>query len=109
MTYRVILTNGAYDELHEDAHWWAKHRDSEQARRWLDGFTKALKLLSESPEKYPLASESRRYAVELRQMLYGLGKKPTHRAVFQICGDDVVVYGIRHLARNDLTIDVLEP
>jgi hypothetical protein len=41
--YRVVLTDRAYDELQEDATWWAEHRDAEQARRWLDGFTKAPK------------------------------------------------------------------
>jgi len=108
VTYRVILTENARAEMQEDAIWWARHRDSSQAGRWLDGFTSALLTLTENPEKHPLAKESQRYRVELRQLLYGLGKQPTHRAVFQICDAEVVVYGIRHLARRDLTIDDLE-
>jgi hypothetical protein len=35
--------------------------------------------------------------------LYGLHTKPTHRAVFEIRGQHVVIHGIRHLSRRDLT------
>ncbi len=109
MRYRVVLTDGASEELQEDAIWWAEHRDSAQALQWFDGFIHALNQLSENPVTYPVAAESVRYSVDLRQMLYGIGKKPTHRAVFQVCGNEVVVHGIRHLARNDLRIDDFEP
>jgi len=42
-----------------------------------------------------------------RQLTYGIGNKPTHRAVFEVRGDTVYVVAIRHLAQDDLTIDEL--
>lgn len=105
MTYRVILTPNASQELYDDAIWWAEHRDPDQATRWLTGFEQALKSLANDPENHPLARENAEFPFELRQMLYGLSKNPTHRAVFEIRGQDVIVHGIRHLARRDLAPD----
>lgn len=107
MTYRVVLTPNARQELYEDALWWAEHRDAGQATLWLDGFEKALESLAIQPGKHPPARESQDVSVDLRQMLYGVNKAPTHRAVFEIRGEDVIVHGIRHLARRDLTPDEL--
>ena len=39
---------------------------------------------------------------EIRQLVYGLGRKRTHRAIFTIRPDQVVVLTIRHLAQSDL-------
>ncbi len=43
----------------------------------------------------------------VRQLLYGLGKKLTHRAVFEIRGDTVYVVAVRHLAQDDLSSEEL--
>lgn len=89
--------------MYEDAIWWGTHRDAVQAEQWINGFEKALATLAENPERHPRAPEADQFALDLRQMLYGLGKQPTHRAVFEIRGEDVFVHGIRHLARGDLS------
>jgi hypothetical protein len=36
-------------------------------------------------------------AFSLRQLSSGLGSKPTHRAIFRVRNDEVIIYGIRHL------------
>jgi plasmid stabilization system protein ParE len=102
MSYHVRLTTLAESELVSSALWWAEHRSSEQALRWLDGFEAAIRSLAQYPESRPLARESGRYDYSLYQLIYGLGRKPTHRAVFRICGDTVEVLTIRHLAQRDL-------
>src|SRR5689334_7488262 len=83
MKYGIIVTARANHELLEDAIWWAEHRDADQANRWLDGFQVALRALSQTADKQPMAKEYGELPGELRQMLYGLGRKPTHRAVFE--------------------------
>jgi hypothetical protein len=103
VTYRVIVTPKARIELYNDAIWWAENRSADQAARWLDGFEQAIDSLAKDAAKYPLARENDEFAIELRQMPYGVGKRPTHRAVFEIHGREVIVHGIRHLARRDLT------
>jgi hypothetical protein len=43
--------------------------------------------------------------VEIRELHYGLGHRSTHRAVFAMRNDEVIVYTVRHLAQRDLTPD----
>jgi len=102
VSHRVSITSKAEAELYGAALWWAEHRSGEQAFRWLEGFEADLLSLAENPEKHALARESAEFPFELRQLLYGLGSKPTHRALFRILEDQVIVYGIRHLAQRDI-------
>ena len=80
MSYQVALTSKAKLQLATAAHWWAQHRSAEQAARWLDGFEAAIKSLADHPERCGLARENQYYELPYpaRQLLYGLGKKPTH-------------------------------
>jgi plasmid stabilization system protein ParE len=103
VSHRVSITSKAEAELYGAALWWAEYRSQEQAFRWLEGFEAALAFLAENPERHPLAREDAEFPFSLRQLTYGLGGKPTHRAVFRIREDQVIVYGIRHLAQRDIT------
>ena len=105
MTYAVKLLPRAKIQLCNSALWWAEHRSTEQAVRWLAGFEAALQLLAHNPERWPLASESDAVPFEIREMTYGLGRHKTHRAVFEIRQQEVVVYAIRHLAQDSLNHD----
>lgn len=110
MTYRIRFTSKAKSELNQTAVWWAENRSLEQARSWLEGFEAAIQSLAENPEKHALAREDELFPFSLRQLLYGRGPKPTHRAIFRIRDDEVIIYGIRHLAQRDVSPkDVSEP
>ena len=103
MSYEVQLTPQARIELCNSALWWAEHRSTDQAAKWLEGFEAALRLLSENPERWPLAQENENVPLEIREMLFGIGRRKTHRAVFRIREDRVVVHAIRHLAQDALS------
>lgn len=105
MTYQVILTSKAQLQLSSAALWWSEHRSEEQAFRWLDGFEAAINTLSEQPVRHGLAPENgfRQLPYPVRELFYGLGRKPTHRAVFEVRGETVYVLAIRHLAQDYLT------
>jgi len=103
MTYRITFTSKAKLELNQAAIWWAENRSLEQAAHWLEGFEAAIQSLSENPEKYPLAREDEHFPFSLRQLLYGVGGRPTHRAIFRIRNDEVILYGIRHVAQRDVS------
>jgi plasmid stabilization system protein ParE len=107
MTYDVRLTAKAERQFKEAARWWSAHRSHEQAARWYDGFLAAIQSLSRNPERCPLARENAAVPIEIRELSYGLGRRPTHRAIFAIRPDRVVVYSIRHHAQADLTADDL--
>jgi plasmid stabilization system protein ParE len=109
MNYRVLLTSRAQLQLVRSAQWWSEHRSSEQAARWLDGFEAAIAALCDNPLQHGLARESEHFQLpfQVRQLNYGIGSKPTHRAVFEVRDDTVYVVAIRHLAQDDLSAEEL--
>lgn len=70
---------------------------------WLEGFDQALASLAQNPERCTLARESDAFRIELRELHYGLRSKATHRAIYSIHRDEVIVYAVRHLAQQELT------
>ncbi len=103
MNLPVVIEPRAKQDLRAAAAWWAENRSAEQAARWYDGFVDAIELLGENPVRYPLARENGEFPYELREMHYGLGGRATHRAVFTIRPEAVVVLAVRHAAQRDIT------
>ena len=105
MSYEVIVLGRAELDLNRNAIWWAEHRDVDQALRWLDGFTAAIDTLASNPQRHALVREDDLFPFPVRQLVFGIGSKPTHRAVFSVEGEKVLVYTAGHLAQDDLTPD----
>ena len=105
MSHRVVITEQAEHEMQSAFNWWAEHRSKRQADRWYAGLAKAIGDLSDNPEKHGQSRERDRFAYEIRDLLFGLGRRPTHRAVFAIRGEEVVVLTVRHVAQQDLSPD----
>jgi plasmid stabilization system protein ParE len=108
MKYTVVVSEPAERELEESARWWEENRSREQSLRWYKGFLKAIRSLSQNPERCPLARENELFAADIRELHYGLGSRPTHRAVFTLLSDIVLVLTVRHVARADLTVNDLD-
>src|SRR5260221_12105702 len=102
MSLRVVLTEQAEREMQSAFNWWAEHRSKRQADRWYAGLAKAIAALSENSQRHGHSRESDRFAYPIRDLLFGLGRRPTHRAIFTIRGEDIVVLTIRHVAQKDL-------
>ena len=108
MSFTVVLTDRAARELEETARWWAEHRSTIEAERWYTAFLQAIFSLERHPERCPFARENGILPHEVRQLAFGLGSRFTHRAVFTIRDDIVVILSIRHLARQDIVPDELQ-
>jgi plasmid stabilization system protein ParE len=110
MTYRIVLSEQASCELDAAADWWAEHRNREQARRWYAGFSDKLWTLCQHPDRLSLADENDDFPYTIRELHYGLSSRPTHRAVFTVVGDNVLVLTVRHAAQGRITPeDISEP
>jgi plasmid stabilization system protein ParE len=103
MSLQVVITKQAEREMQSAFNWWAEHRSKPQADRWYAGLTKAIADLSENPQRHGQSRERQRFAYEIRDLLFGLGRPPTHRAVFTIRGEEVVVLSVRHVAQQELS------
>jgi plasmid stabilization system protein ParE len=108
-TYSVVFTQQAARELEAIADWWAEHRSVRQAARWYDGFSTKIEGLCRDPDRHPLADESPDFPYELRELHFGLGSRPTHRAVYTIVSEFVIVITIRHVAQRAIGPDDIQP
>jgi|LakMenE18May11ns_1017448.scaffolds.fasta_scaffold9495909_2 plasmid stabilization system protein ParE len=102
MTYAVAVSEQAARELEDFAAWWARERSVEQSERWYAGIRRAIASLAEQPDRYPKALEDGDFPYPLRELHFGLGSRPTHRAVFTIVNETVVVLTVRHAAQDRL-------
>ncbi len=105
MSRRIVITEQAEREMQSAYDWWATHRSKDQADRWYAGLANAIADLSENAERHGQSREGDRFAYEIRDLLFGLGRRPTHRAVFTIRAEEVVVLTVRHLAQQALSPD----
>ena len=105
MSYEVVILPRAKIQLYNSALWWAENRSQRQAADWLIGFETAITSLADTANTQPVARESSAFPFVVRQLIYGLGRSKTHRAVFEIRGDKVLIFAIRHLSQQDLTSD----
>ena len=102
MNYTVIMTERAARDIEDAADWWARERSAEQASRWYQGIRAAIDGLARSPEARPVAAERDLFPYEIRELHYGLGAKPTHRVIFTMVRQTVLVLAVRHTARRPL-------
>ena len=106
MAYRIDISQPATADA-ENAFLWIRAESEEKAARWFRGLLKAVNSLGKFPERCPLAPESRAFLVEVRQLLYGKGRRQ-YRILFGISidpdtGENVVlIYRIRHGAQRYL-------
>ena len=105
MIYEVALTAKAESQLEAAFAWWAEHHSVEQAARWYDRFGQAIISLGKNPQRCPQSPEADDFSFEVRDLYFGLGRKPSHRAVFVIREKLVLVIAIRHTAQREMTPD----
>ncbi len=105
MKREVILLPRAEVQLLEAALWWCENRSPEQAFRWLDGFEAALTALRADLSKLAIAREDALFdfPFTVHQLTYGLGYRPSHRAIIEVRDSVVYVHAIRHLAQDDIS------
>lgn len=113
MTYQVSLTSKCEQDIAGDVLWWSENRSAHQALAWLEGLLEILATLREKPARLPVFCEQSLYDWQYtyRRILFGLGAKPTHRAIYRIEGQTVYVVAVRHLSRDevgpkDIEVDV---
>ena len=80
--------------------WWANNRSPEQAGLWYRAISKRMRALATTAQRYALARENYRFPFEVRQMMFGVGRRPTHRVLFTIRDDDVYVIAVRHVSQR---------
>ena len=105
--YEVRITEPAESDIQAAFSWWKDNRSAEQAARWLDSIYHAIATLGRMPDRCSRAQESYLGKGNYRQLLFGVGRRLTHRVVFATEGETVFVPRARHVAQADLGSDDL--
>jgi plasmid stabilization system protein ParE len=98
--YRVLVHRLALEDL-DEAYALAAKMAPVTALRWLDRFQEALTSLETLPYRQPLARESGKVGIEVRELLFG--KSSVFRVIFTIDQDAVRILRIRRAQRQLLT------
>ncbi len=104
---KLVITEPADQDIQEAFEWWRDHRSTDEALHWYRRIVVAIDTLRNMPECCPFAPETDLHPLGLRELHFGVGRRPTHRIVFTIDGETVVVLRVRHSARRALTADDL--
>lgn len=107
MKRRVLITSPAESDALSNHAWWGENRSVEEANRWLEGIYAAMLALGTSADIHPIATEITLRIDGFRQAAFGLGRRPSHRILFKIIDDTVVVYRIRALKQDAIGVDDL--
>ena len=107
MKYHVIMEEPAITEIEQNARWWAEHYSSRQALVWYDAAVDAIYSLESQPERHALSPENQEFDYEIRDLLFGIGSRPSYRAVFTIQGNAVHVLTVRRAAQDAIAPDDL--
>lgn len=100
MTYKVRITQKAWEEI-DQAYEWLALRSPTAAASWKQSLLDATDTLAQLPHRCPLAPESAFFGTELRELHHGKRQR-AYRIVFQIRENTVYVLRVRHSARRGL-------
>lgn len=103
----VTVAPSAQVQIEAAATWWEQHRSPEQAARWLRGIVAKIEAIGVNPTRFGKPAEAAGFSYEVRELLFGLGRRPTHRVLFSIEPDRVLVFAVRHVGQDAVSPDDL--
>ncbi len=109
MTFHVIVDDRAIADIERNAEWWAEHHSPTQAKRWYEAVFEAIYALEDNPEQHAFSAENQKFPFAIRDLICGLGSRPTYRAVFTIQGDEVHVLTVRRATEDAIGDEDIEP
>jgi hypothetical protein len=97
----------AEEGLLRNARFWETNYSLDEAERWYTTFSRAIEAIPDHPLQHPVARANDAFPFELRALHFGISSFPTHRALFTIRPDVIVVLAIRGAAEQDATVEEL--
>jgi len=95
MTFIIRYTDQAEADILRNANWWAERHSLQQALSFESTVEQQLSTLSSMPERFGVAPENDKFPIEIRQMMVGLGSRPSYRAIYTIQNNVVLILAVR--------------
>lgn len=99
MSFRVRVTEAAFEDLAGIGAWIASEATQGVSERWLAKVMSGIRALAEMPARCAVAPESSEFEQEVRQYLFG-----DYCVLFVILAEDVVVLHVRHGSRREFNL-----
>jgi plasmid stabilization system protein ParE len=101
MAFRVEVSPRAFEDLDAISTYIRRHGSLESAEVWFNGLIAAIETLRQTPQRCPLAEESRQLRTEVRLLLYGKRNR-RYKVYFAIHEETetIRVLHVRHWARR---------
>ena len=107
MSFRVLISPRAVDDIARNATWWAENHSVEQALKWEEAIFGKIRSLNTFPESHPIAFENPNFKYELREAHFGLGSRPGYRILFTVVGETVNVLTVKAAEEDWIAPDEL--
>jgi len=104
MSLQTQFSRLARRDIRTTAEWYDLQR-SGLGERWTDALDDTFDSIESNPLHFGLAVEADSIGIELREALFGAGRRITHRVLFGVDGDEIWVYAVRHVAQAEITED----
>ena len=106
MVYRVSLTAQARDDIADVFAYIVRAGAAESAGKWVDRIEAEIFSLDEMPRRCPVAPESEKFGIEIRQLIFGK-RTGTYRIIFRVDegSQDVHILTIRHTSRDEIKLE----
>jgi plasmid stabilization system protein ParE len=105
--YQVEITEPAKQDIRSSFKWWRDNRSTVQADRWYRAIHRSITSLRKMPERCGQPSEADLLDGDMRQLLFGIGRRPTHRIIFTVGDKVITILRIRHSSQDALDSDDL--
>lgn len=102
--FDIQITELAKEDIQQTFQWWSTHRSEKQAADWYEQILRAMATLRRMPERCPRIPETGLSRSDLRQLLFGIGNRPTHRIIFGLDAESrvVTILRVRHHGQDAL-------
>lgn len=107
MTYRLRITAAAESDIRLNHQWWSENRSIDQANRWLVEIDRMIYALRSTADRHTFAIEPALRSANIRQAPFGLRGSQTHRVLYRIEGDEVVIFRVRASHQDVVGLDDL--
>lgn len=101
MKYQLVIASEAQNQRDSELTYYSD-RSAKYAERWYAAYLATLRVLRTTPDRYPRAREADEVLVDLREAYFGVKpRRPTHRLLYVIVGEEVRIVTLRHHAQAD--------
>ena len=107
MSFEIVIKPKAKSDIRKEESYLVRERDVRAVRKWQSQVLRFRTQLAIDPHRYPQADEAEELGLDLRELIICGRRGTSHRVLFNVVANSVIVQRIRQAALDRLTEDDL--